>query len=616
MPLLQFGQPKYLDSPNRRSLVSFALVVTSWTHLAYAQQGATGAGAAPAPAAPAAPAATETTGPTRSALPQTGNPPPQTGAGTSSGPLPGTIPGSGTTPQASPFALPAPSTTEQREQKSPFSRQGTGASSLFGTPQTSPGEVDAATGSPTETGSPRVLEAPNTFSASGFYGSGGVSLTTGTGRLAKPREKWSVIAGMGFDDNTLQTPTDGGGTDDLTFRQVIPAVEEISTTVTRSVNTGKFRPENGNFIPIFRTESQKVILRPASPEQVFVQVIPGIPDRVKESSVISQLNASYQAQWAKGRQAFTMDARAGVNYYWSRSVDPLEYEGSLSLLYIRRFSPRLQVSTALSTAYQTQPDFSRLNAGADTAGIGGATTSASSKTDLSYRWSGHFSTVTSLTAELRLQEAGAGGTGSFLSYGLGQELRYRWSPRLTYVGEVRHLQVDYLDADNASTTLSILGGADWDLTRRLRTTIRVGQSIRTFSQTSEGSSSPFGEFSLVYQPSRRDTISVSSRYGFEESAIPGSQQLVFRTSLSAQHLFSPKFVASASLNQISYETKAAGAAGAGSNQEVFDASLNLRYFYSRKLKFGTSYGYTKSKTDLGRSDYDRSRIFITGEYEF
>ena len=463
-----------------------------------------------------------------------------------------------------------------------------------------------------------MLESPNTFSASGFYGSGGVSLTTGTGRLAKPREKWSVIAGMGFDDNALQTPTDGGGTEDITFRQVIPAEEELSTTVTRTFNTGKFKPgaQNGSFIPIFRTETQKVILRPARAEQVFVQVIPGVPDRVKESSVITQLNASYQAQWAKGRQAFTMDARAGMNYYWSRSIDPLEYEGSLSLLYIRRFSPRLQVSTALSAGHQTQPDFSRLNAGADTAGIGGATTNATSKTDLSYRWSRNFSTVTSLTADLRLQEAGSGGTGSYTSYGLGQEFRYRWSPRLTYVGEVRHAQVSYLDADNGSTTLSILGGADWDLTRRLRTTIRAGQSIRTFDQASEESSSPFGEFSLVYQPSRRDTVTISSRYGFEESSIPGSQQLVFRTSLSGQHLFSPKFVASASINQISYETQAAGSTAASSNQEVFDASLNLRYFYSRKLKFGSSYSYTNSKTDLGRTDYDRSRIFFTGEYEF
>ncbi len=419
MPLLQFGQSKYLDSPNRRSFASLVLAVTSWTHLAHAQQGATGGGAGAA-AAPAAPAAVESTGPARSALPATGNTQPQTGTGTTGGgSLPGTIPGSGTTPQASPFALPAPSTPEQREQKSPFSRQGTGASSLFGVPQTKPGELDTTTGSPTETGSPRVLESPNTFSASGFYGSGGVSLTTGTGRLAKPREKWSVIAGMGFDDNALQTPTDGGGTEDITFRQVIPAEEELSTTVTRTFNTGKFKPgaQNGSFIPIFRTETQKVILRPARAEQVFVQVIPGIPDRVKESSVITQLNASYQAQWAKGRQAFTMDARAGMNYYWSRSIDPLEYEGSLSLLYIRRFSPRLQVSTALSAGHQTQPDFSRLNAGADTAGIGGATTNATSKTDLSYRWSRNFSTVTSLTADLRLQEAGSGGTGSYTSYG-------------------------------------------------------------------------------------------------------------------------------------------------------------------------------------------------------
>ena len=121
-----------------------------------------------------------------------------------------------------------------------------------------------------------------------------------------------MTAGMGFDDNILQTPTDGGGTDDVVLRQVVrPEVTEISTLVSRQVPTGKFTVNNNVFVPIFRTVTQKVILRPAQEEQVIVQRFPGTPDRDRESSVISSLDASYQAQWSKGRKAFTMDARAG-----------------------------------------------------------------------------------------------------------------------------------------------------------------------------------------------------------------------------------------------------------------------------------------------------------------
>jgi hypothetical protein len=416
---------------------------------------------------------------------------------------------------------------------------------------------------------------------------------------------------MGFDDNTLQTPTNGGGTEDVVFRQTIPGQTEISQNVQRNVPTGQFRVQNGLFVPIFRTVTEKVVLRPFVPEQEIVQRFPGIPDREREGSVVSSLDVNYQAQWAKGRKAFTMDARAGVDYYWSRSKDPIEYEASLSMQYIRRLSSRMQLSTGLSASYQTQPDFTRLNAIAD-ADVSGSYTLASSKTDLSYRWNRRLSTVTSFNADIRLQEA-TSGSGSFTSFGLGQEIRYLWSPRLTFVADTRYTLVDYIDAESSNKTLSLLIGADWDISRRFRATTRVGESVRTFQPSGVTSSAPFGELALNYQPSRRNTFTLSSRYGFEESSIPGSEQLVFRSSLSYQRLFNPRLVGSLALNKISYETKNAAQS---SNQDVLDASLNLRYVISRKFKMGTSFSYTNSKTDSGFSDYYRNRFMVTGEYEF
>jgi hypothetical protein len=417
--------------------------------------------------------------------------------------------------------------------------------------------------------------------------------------------------GMGFDDNTLQTPTDGGGTDGQTLRQVTPASPEISQTVTRRIPTGQFIVNSGIFVPVFRTETETVVLRPAQAERVVVQEFPGIPDREREASVTTSLDVNYTVQWAKARTAFTMDARAGVDYYWSRSTDPLEYEASLALLYIRRMSPRLQVSTSLSASHQSQPDFTRLNA-VNTGGGGGAYTIAGSKTDLSYRWNRRFSTVTSLSADIRLQ-GGSGVGGDYTSFGVGQEFRYKASPKLTYSGEVRYSKVLYLEGDNSNDTVTLLVGADWDVTRHTRATVRVGESIRSFQPSGEQSASPFGEFSLSYQPSRKDTFAGSSRYGFEESSQPGAEQLVFRTSLSYQRLFSPKIIGTASINRVSYTTKSAGAEV---GQEVLDGSIGLRYIYTRKMKFGANYSYTNSKTDAGLSDYYRNRIFFTGEYEF
>jgi hypothetical protein len=629
MPLLRSRQPSnILQTPFWRSLAIVIFAGTTWGGCAYAQQGAVGGGATGttggagganvgtgAAGAPSTPSANNS-GPTeepRPALPQSGGIQKPSDGGTQTGSASN---GSGTiAPQKpSPFALPEPSTADERDKKSPFTRQNTGASSLFGTqlnPIAPDGTLQEQSSTSTTEG-PRVIDAPTTFSAPGFYGGGGVALTTGRGRLAKPRQKWSLSASMGFDDNSLQTPTDGGGTEDQVIRQVIPAVPELSTTVTRTVRTGQFRILHSSTVPVFRTETEKVVIRPAQPEQVLVENFDGIPDRERESSVTSSLDLSYTSQWAKGRSAFTMDARAGVDYYWSRSQDPLEYEGSLSLLYIRKMSPRLQISTALSASHQTQPDFSRLNS-LNAADVNGAYTIGTSKTDLSYRWNRRVSTVTSLTADIREQSGQTTGTGSFMSFGLGQEVRYIWSPRLTLSGEARYAKVDYLEGENSNSTITLLTGVDWDITRHLRATVRLGESIRSFEPQGDDSTSPFGELSLNYQPSRKDTFTLSSRYGFEESSTPGAEQLVFRTSLSYQRLFTPKLVGSASINSVSYETISEGGS---STQKVLDGSLGLRYFYTRKLKFGANYSYTNSKTDLGISDYYRNRIFFTGEYEF
>jgi hypothetical protein len=272
------------------------------------------------------------------------------------------------------------------------------------------------------------------------------------------------------------------------------------------------------------------------------------------------------------------------------------------------------LSTALSAAYTSQPDFNRVNAGAD-ASVTGRSSIASSKTDLTYRWNRRLNTVTSLSADIRLQEEKGVGAGSFNSYGIGQEFRYLWSPKFTMVGDVRYSKTAYLDSENGNATVSVLGGVDWDLSRRLRATVRLGQSLRSFDTASEQSSSPHGELSIAYQPSRRNSFTFSSRYGFEEASIPGAEQLVFRNSLSYQRLFSPKLFGSASINLPSYTTSSPGS-DVSSSQEVLDASLNLRYIFSRKFNMGMSYSYTQSKTDAGISDYYKNRLFFTGTYDF
>lgn len=416
---------------------------------------------------------------------------------------------------------------------------------------------------------------------------------------------------MGFDDNTQQTP-DRENIPDQVVTQVIPAQPEISTTVTTRVFEGNIdNPIGGGFVPTYRTVSKKVVLRPAVPEQVIETKVPGVDFGERNASVVSRVDLRMDAQWTTGRSAFTLDGRVGAEYYWNRDVDPMQYNGSLAATYTRRLGPKTQFTGNLSLSYQSQPDYSQVNL-VDTPGSSGSYFAGNMKFDLSYRWAPRFSTVTSLTGNSILYE-GTRTASNYYELGLGNEFRWMQSAKTTWVGELRYSELQYLEGTlGATDTAFLLLGADLSLTRRIRATIRLGESIRSY-ETGGSASTPYGEVSLVYQPTRRDQIVASFRYGFEQTASPTDESVVGRVSAGYTRTFSPRMVGSMNVNYVSTSTTSVGS---DVTNDVFDGSLVLNYMFTRRFSANARYSYTLSTTSTGTNDYDRSRFFLTGEYEF
>src|SRR5204863_437004 len=159
--------------------------------------------------------------------------------------------------------------------------------------------------------------------------------------------------------------------------------------------------------------------------------------------------------------------------------------------YLRRITPRMQFTGNASLSYLSQPDYSQVNV-VDTPGSTGGYFVGNVKLDLSYRWAARFSTVTSVTGNSILYQAERSGA-SYYDLGIGNEFRYTQSRRTTWVVEARYSQLKYLEGvDGAISTLFILLGADWTMSRRLRTTLRIGEALRTFESGGKASS-PYGE---------------------------------------------------------------------------------------------------------------------------
>ena len=352
------------------------------------------------------------------------------------------------------------------------------------------------------------------------------------------------------------------------------------------------------------------------------------------------------------RTLFTFDVNLGASYYWDRPGDKQEYNGGVALIYLRKLTPRAQFTASASASYQSQPDFSQINV--PTSNNRGSYLTANAKADLSYRLTPRFSTVTSVSYNTLLAVEESEQSGNYGETTFGTELRYLLSPRVTLLGELRYSSSIHEEggADDANTYFLLVGG-ELTLTRRFTATLRVGEALRTFSETGEKSSSPYAEATLGYRLARRTTIQWNARYGYEEAAAPNTTVIVARTGLSLSHIFSPRLQGTLALNALRSTTTTTseqvdpgigeyarvstgnrfgidrnddlGGAGRAKDrerdqlsleQDTIDATLAFQYALSRRWSLNLSYSYTMVIGPEKPDDYYRQRVFLGAAYVF
>jgi Putative beta-barrel porin 2 len=336
--------------------------------------------------------------------------------------------------------------------------------------------------------------------------------------------------------------------------------------------------------------------------------------RPRVRSALTTVNGHWDVQWAKPRSVFTMAVDGGGVFYWDRPRDVADYNARLTLLYIYRIDPRTQFSANVNAAYLAQPDFSNVFASQTT--VGGDYITGSSKFDLSHRWTRHFSTNTSFSANLLHYTQGGGGAlaNSFWDITFGNEFRFAASPRLTWVVEGRYGLQEYMDNSALnSDTIYFLGGFDWMWSRRLSTTLRAGGAIRSFDNGGD-SVNPYVEVAATYLTGRRSSLNFNARYGYEQQNNAGDENLSYRVGLFYQRAITYRLSGTAGFNFV--HTDFSPTVGLGTSTDVYDFNIGLRYRVDRHLTLGANYSFTQSNSSTGGQDFDRNRYVFSGEYEF
>jgi hypothetical protein len=511
----------------------------------------------------------------------------------------------------------------------------TGASSAFGSPTASPTNQgsspfgsgplspptpDSTTGFGTTPSQPAATESltgpvkpldsgPAAFSISTGYGKAPEVFVSGEGRLARPKFETHVSASVGFDDNIFQTPTKAkAGPDTVFLQQVSEATPDqivLIPIAKRGIVNG-IQPG---------PQQYREVLVPGTPAEFEEVVIPGTPKPKRQSSAISRESLSFEAQTSTRRTLFTTDFNLNADYYWNRPSKKEEYNGSLAVRYLHRFSGRLQTTASLDVNYLSQPDLSQINTPTN-AGNGNYLVTTG-KTDLSYRWTPRFSTVGSLSYNRLDYEEKERQVGNYSGFTLGMELRYLWSPKLTVVLEGRYGWITYENSSAVdSSSYYALTGFDLALSRRTAMTLRVGESIRTFEESGKRSSAPYLETSLNYQLNKASVLSWNTRFGFEEPPDDNTEVLVLRSGLSISHFFSPRFRGSLNINGI-HRSTSNDQADIDSTENDLQSGISLLYTLTRDWQLNLNYNYTAVFFEQNKdADYFRNSVYAGFDYSF
>lgn len=476
----------------------------------------------------------------------------------------------------------------------------------------------AQTGQPAGTEIPGVAKplesGPTTFSISTGYGKAPEVFVSGEGRLARPRFDTRLSASIGFDDNIFQTPTDPQGTPDVVLRQQVTAGTEAQVVL---IPVRDRRPVRiGVITTPPRTQQFRRVVIPGTEPTFQDIVIPGTPAPTREMSAISRETLTFEAQTATRRSVFTFDLTANADYYWNRpGNDKAEYNGSMAIRYLHRFTPRLQVTASADVSYLSQPDLAQINTPRDT-GVGNYWVT-NTKVDLSYRWTPRFTTVLSGSYNRLDYQEGTQQAGNYWQTTFGLELRYLWSPKMAMVLEGRWAHIGYPENPALdSTSYYALLGVDLNLSRRAGITVRVGEALRTFDESGNSSSAPYLETTLNYQLGKASVLSWNNRFGFEEPPDPNTEVLSFRTGLTVTHFFTPRLRGSLGINGI-YRVTSNNVSNIDSTDITLDSGLSFLYTLTRKWTLNLSYNYTTVFFDPNdTSNYFRDRIFAGFDYSF
>jgi len=348
---------------------------------------------------------------------------------------------------------------------------------------------------------------------------------------------------------------------------------------------------------------------PAIPLQITAGVDTGYDDNVTlnqnaKSSLFATENIVLTYGRPSERTQFFLLGVGGFTQNFDVSGQN-EKSGNITIGFTHNFSKRLSFYANIFATYQNEPNF-QSNVGPQN--VRANFFNAHGLFSLTYSFSSRLTSITSYTFDrVKYDQSSIGNTQDRIESTFGEELVFNLTSRTGLVGEYRYDTITYDTAPTDSTTHTILGGINHNLTEHLVVHLRAGESFRAL-ENDGNPSTPYFEGSVNYIRSNHSLNWITS-YGFESPTAEGNvtNTKTWRTGLNLNYNLTSRLSSVAGV--FFHHDENQGGGGSTGTQNSFDLNLGLRYTVNKHFSLHLDYSHTEQSSMGSTSGYSRNRYF-------
>lgn len=240
---------------------------------------------------------------------------------------------------------------------------------------------------------------------------------------------------------------------------------------------------------------------------------------------------------------------------------------------------------------------------------------------------GHFST--NLTAKIGLSLKARTVYYNYRNAALGRSLdrienlfaasaNYAIRPEVKAVGEIRHQDISYTHGGSIKDKTSdfIMGGADYELAKKVTTTARFGAEWR-HRDAERSTTSPYIELTAKYEYAEGSFLTGGYMYTLEEASDTAlfTDTKVNRLFVGMQHAFTPLIVASGTFTYEPSELQ--GRRGqVNIADDTIRAGVSLSYLPTKNWTISVSYDDDSVTSASKARNLSRERVGLNATYAF